>query len=157
MRTLTIVGDEGRFDEPSFTLSENANLELKIVFTESRIGTYHLLVKNGVHTLDFKVKDGATIAIPSLWLKGCKELEFSLAFRNRTDTVTFKNDYQIEPLKVKKVDGDFSFTGKVQALENRVLKVEEQMQTLALSQSELTERMDGYETDGIMPDVEIEE
>ena len=120
-RILTIKGRTGYFDTPSFLVSENENLVIKInIVDEIRIGKFRLLVRHGKHVKQYALSKTDEITLSPVWLKMSEEnIEFSLVFLNATETEVLKNDYQIEPLKLETVDGNFVFTAWLQELEQK--------------------------------------
>lgn len=120
-RILTIKGRTGYFDTPSFLVSENENLVIKInIVDEIRIGKFRLIVKHGKHVKQYALSKTDEITLSPVWLKMSEEnIEFSLVFLNATETEVLKNDYQIEPLKLETVDGNFVFTAWLQELEQK--------------------------------------
>lgn len=136
-RVLTIKGRTGLFDIPSFLLSENESLKIKIVTDELRLGNFRLCVKHGKHEKVYSLKGKDEIELHPVWLNTSKEnLEFSLVFLNPTETEVIKSDYQIEPLKVESVQGNFAYTAMLQeiiekqeALDERLLEAEEKIRS----------------------------
>lgn len=138
IRTLKIDGRTGMFDIPSFLLSENEHLTIRIVITgEIYVGKYRLIVKHGDDKRTIALKNFPEITLPAEWLNTSAEnLEFSLVFLDMDETRVIKDDYNIEPLKLERVDGNFAFTAKVQALEARQAEFEK---ALAAFKAKLTE------------------
>ena len=136
-RVLTIKGRTGLFDIPSFLLSENESLKIKIVTDELRLGKFRLCVKHGKNEKVYSLKTKDEIELHPVWLNANKEnLEFSLVFLNPTETEILKSDYQIEPLKLERVEGNFAYTAMLQeiiekqeALDERLLKAEEKIRS----------------------------
>lgn len=144
IRTITIKGRTGLFDVPSFLLSENDDLKIKFDFKdELRVGRFRVVVRHGEEKQVFTLAKAEPIELRAEWLKNSSEnVEFSLVMLNATETAVIKDDYQIEPLKLETVDGNFTFSGLVQKL---VERQEEQERALSL----LTKRVEEYETNGI--------
>ena len=115
-RKITINGRTGLFDIPSFLLSENESLKIKIGLTnEFRVGRFRVIVRHGERKKTFTLAKDEPIELTSEWLKQSGEnIEFSLVFLNKTATAVLKDDYEIEPLKMETIGGNFSFTAQVQ-------------------------------------------
>lgn len=143
-RVLTIKGRTGLFDVPSFILCENENLRIKFnLKDEIRVGRFRVVVRHGEQKQVFTLAKSEAIELTSEWLKRSLEnVDFSLVFLNATETAVLKDDYQIEPLKIETLDGNFTFSGLVQELMER-----QEAQERALSL--LTKRVEEYETNGI--------
>ena len=144
IRTITIKGRTGLFDVPSFLLSENDDLKIKFDFKdELRVGRFRVVVRHGEEKQVFTLAKTEPIELRAEWLKNSPEnVEFSLVLLNATETAVIKDDYQIEPLKLETVDGNFTFSGLVQKLVER-----QDAQERALSL--LAKRVEEYETNGI--------
>ncbi len=121
-RTLTIKDRTGLFDVPSFILSQNESLKIKFIFKhEIRIGRFRVVVKLGQKYKTFTLAKTEPIELSYEDLKVCKDnVEFSLLLLDSNATRVIKDDYNIEPLKIECVNGNFAFTAKVQALEARM-------------------------------------
>ncbi len=145
-RTLNIKGRTGTYDAPSFLLSENEDLQIAFNFKdEIRVGRFRVVAKHGsAGKRTYTLKKGEAITLPAAWLKagGTEHVELSLAFLNVAETAVVKSDYQIEPLKVESIDGDFAFTATVQELFTRQATQEEKL--IALEK-----RVTEYETNGV--------
>lgn len=137
-RVLTIKGRTGLFDNPSFLLSENESLKIKVVIKgETRVGCFRFCVKQGKHEKVYSLKKTDEIELHPIWIKQSAEnLEFSLLFLNETETEILKNDYQIEPLKLENVNGNYAYTSilqevieKQKTLDKRLLIAEEKIRS----------------------------
>ena len=143
-RILTIDGRTGLFDFPSFLLSENESLKIKLRFKdEIRTGRFRLVVKQGEFKKTFSLSKNEEIELSPAWLtKGGENLEFSLVFCNATETAVIKDDYQIEPLKLETVNGNFVFSALVQEI---IAEQKRQAEIL----SEMQEKLNQYEDEGV--------
>ena len=143
-RILTIDGRTGLFDSPSFLLSENESLKIKLHFKdEIRTGRFRLVVKQGEFKKTFSLSKNEEIELSPAWLtKGGENLEFSLVFCNATETAVIKDDYQIEPLKLESVNGNFVFSALVQEI---IAEQKRQAEIL----SEMQEKLNQYEDEGV--------
>lgn len=128
-RTLTIKDRTGLFDVPSFILSQNEILRINFVFKhEIRIGRYRVVVKLGHCKKTFTLAKTEPIELSYEDIKECKDnIEFSIVLLNNTATQVIKDDYNIEPLKIECVNGNFAFTAKVQALEAQMKSFENRL------------------------------
>ena len=143
-RILTIDGRTGLFDSPSFLLSENESLKIKLHFKDEILtGRFRLVVKQGEFKKTFSLSKNEEIELLPAWLtKGGESLEFSLVFLNATETAVIKDDYQIEPLKLETVNGNFVFSALVQ---NIIAEQKRQAEIL----SEMQEKLNQYEDEGV--------
>lgn len=143
-RVLKIKGRTGLFDTPSFLVSENEELNIKVeIVGEIRIGKYRLSVKHGKEQKQFSLSKSDKITLTPEFLKNNAEnLEFSLLFLNTTETEVIKNDYQIEPLKLENANGNFEFTAIMQEFERKQKELEQRL----LVAEELIK---SYENDGV--------
>lgn len=143
-RKITIKGRTGIFDFPSFLLSENESLKIKLDLTdEFRVGRFRFVVRHGEQKKTFTLAKDEPIELLPEWLKQSGEnLEFSLVFLNETATAVLKDDYEIEPLKMETIDGNFAFTAQVQEF---IAKQKQQDERLAA----LEKRVEEYETNGV--------
>ena len=151
IRTLTVKGRTGLFDTPSFLVSENESLTIKIkIVDEIRVGKFRLIVKHGEHSKQYTLDKTDEITLNPVWLKMSGEnLEFSLVFVDASETQVLKNDYQIEPLKLETINGNFMFTAWLQEIERKQKELDER---LILAE----EKLKAYESEGV-PLVEIDE
>lgn len=144
IRTLKIDGRTGTFDIPSFLLSENEHLTIRIVITgEIYVGKYRLIVKHGDDKRTISLKNFPEITLPAEWLnKSSENLEFSLVLLDVDETKVIKDDYNIEPLKIEKIGGNFAFTAQVQEFEKRQAEFDKKL-------VELYEKLSQFEREGV--------
>ena len=148
-RTLTIKGRTGLFDIPSFIISENQNLKIAIKFaTPMRAERYKLVVKHGDLLKTYGVVYDNAITIPAEWIKQNNEnLEFSLVFLDEKGIRVIKDDFEIEPLLVEHLEGNFTFTAMVQQLITWQKEHGAKLDTLE-------KRYNAYESNGVTLDLE---
>ena len=147
IRTLTVSGNTGLFNEKQFIASDNESVEIKLeVKNEVRIGVYRLIIRHGnAQILRKDIKNGQTVVLTPQWVKwgGNSPIEFDLIFLNKDMSKVLNDNYQIEPLAVDTVDGDFKFSAYVQSLEDA-------LSALDARYKELEKRVQEYETNGII-------
>lgn len=120
-RVIRLNGKTGLFDIPSFLLSDNEVLNVKLQTSEIRIGRYALTIKCGDKTrTEILARDKTVLIVPE-WIKqgNSNILEFSLKLLNLSQSAVIRDGYEIEPLRVERIDGDFEFTALVQNLHAR--------------------------------------
>ena len=144
IRTLTIKGRQGRFDEPTFILSENQSLKISVVAKdEPTLNKFKLTVRHGNMQKTFTLsKDMVAVLSPEWLYANTENLEFSLAFLDMKESIVLKDDYEIEPLKIQNIDGNFTFSAEVQ----RLIAWQEQH---GKDLEELMTRFDRYESNGV--------
>ena len=144
IRTLTIKGRQGRFDEPTFILSENQSLKISVVAKdEPTLNKFKLTVRHGNMQKTFTLSKDMVAVLSPEWLNANTEnLEFSLAFLDMKESIVLKDDYEIEPLKIQNIDGNFTFSAEVQ----RLIAWQEQH---GKDLEELMTRFDRYESNGV--------
>ena len=115
IRVLNIKGREGRFDEPSFIISENEHLIIKVVIAdERRTNRFRLVVKHGNLKKTVTLAKNESVEFSPEWLKANAEnLDFSLMYLNSSESAVIKDDYHIEPLKLQTIEGNFIFACKL--------------------------------------------
>lgn len=143
-RVLTIKGRTGFFDNPSFLLSENESLKIKVVIKdEIRVGCFRFCVRHGTHEKVYSLKNEEEIELHPIWLKQSAEnLEFSLVFLNATETEILKNDYQIEPLKLENIHGNYVYTSILQEIIQKQKDLEERL-------FNAEEKLNSFEDNGV--------
>lgn len=143
-RVLTVKDRTGTFDIPSFLMTENDSLQIKLeIKNELRLGRFRLVVRHGEQKRAFTLSQDETIELCSGWLsKSTENLEFSLVYLNATETAVLKDDYMIEPLKMESINGNFAFTALLQEIETR--QNEQERRIVALE-----EKIKEYENEGV--------
>ncbi|MBQ7912898.1 MAG: hypothetical protein IJ308_04020 [Clostridia bacterium] len=128
-RTITIKGREGRFDEPSFLISDNESLTIKFSFpSEIRTRRYRVVIRHGAASkMTVTLGEERSVTLSPEWLKegGTEPVEFSLVYLNANATAVIKDDYLIEPLKIQRVDGNFAYTAVISDLCEKVAVLED--------------------------------
>ena len=144
IRVLNIKGREGRFDEPSFIISENEHLIIKVVIAdERRTNRFRLVVKHGNLKKTVTLAKNESVEFSPEWPKANAEnLDFSLMYLNSSESAVIKDDYHIEPLKLQTIEGNFIFSAIVQDFEKRLLDQEQRFKNLE-------KRVYEYETNGV--------
>ena len=144
IRTLTLKGRQGRFDEPTFILSENQSLKISVVAKdEPLLNKYKLTARHGNLVKTFTLSKEMVATFPPEWLSANAEnIEFSLALLDNKERIVLKDDFEIEPLKIVNLDGNFTFSAEVQRL---IAWQEEHGKAL----EELKKRFDHYENNGV--------
>lgn len=150
-RTITITGRTGLFDIPSFLFSENEDLSIRFDFkNEIRFKRFRVVVKHGAQKYAFTLAKREAIKLPAEWLKLSEEnLEFSLLLLNDKETAVIKSDYQIEPLKMEKIDGNFSFTATVQDIYARLDKMGADLSTTNERMAKAEAKLKEFEDEGV--------
>lgn len=148
-RILKLKGRTGLFDTPSFLLSANEELIIKCDFAdEIRVGKFRLIVKHGEKKKTFSLSKSDCVVLSPDWLnENAENLEFSLVLLNTVENAVIKDDYQIEPLKIETVNGNFSYTAVLQEIIRRQDEQDKKMQ-------ELEERLNEYDDNGVPVPVE---
>lgn len=144
IRVLNVKGREGRFDEPSFIISENENLIVKVVIMdERRVNRFRLVVKHGNLKKTVTLAKNESVEFSPDWLKeNAENLDFSLMYLNPSESAVIKDDYHIEPLKLQTLEGNFIFSAIVQDFEKRLSEQERRFKNLE-------KRVQEYETNGV--------
>lgn len=133
-RRIAFTGMTGRIDVPSFILTENSDLRIKIDFTgmKSKSGLFRLYVRHGgapEYTFAFTSKE-PYITLPAQWLKegGTEYLEFSLKQYNDAGTMLINGGYMIEPLNVSSEEGNYTVTSVIQELIEKTETLKEEVE-----------------------------
>lgn len=144
IRTVTIEGRTGLFSVPSFFISDNESLEIKFEFKdEIRRGRYRVVVRHGTLKKTFSFARTDTIELSADWLKkNAENVEFSLVMLNATETEVIKDDYQVEPLKLETLDGNFVFTAVVQSILDKQREMDEKL-------NEIISKLIDFEENGV--------
>lgn len=158
-RVITIVGRTGRFDEPSFLLTENEDLKIRFKFlSDKTVGRYVVVVRHGIAPKKtFSLTEDKSVLLPSDWLNkgGTDTVDFELQLLNKTETAILKSDYAVESLIVSNEYGTFKATAEMQFLERKVDELQDKINSLEQVIGKLTERVEDYENNGIL-ETEIE-
>ena len=126
-RKIIIEGREGRFDVPSFTLSDNENLQVEIGLPIARNGFYRFVVRHGNELKRIALTGKPSVELTAEWLKrgGTAPIICELELRDRSGVIVYKK-YNIEPLEIKESDVGMEYFSAVQAVkkENAELRKE---------------------------------
>lgn len=145
-RILTVSGGIGKFDSPEFITSTEESLSIKLVVkNEVREGVYRVLFKHGnADIIEKQIKPNQTMVLFPSWIKkgGNAPIEISMYFLTRDCAKIVNDNYQIEPLSVNTIEGNFEYSSLVQALIHRFDRLENRF-------VELEKRVQEYETNGI--------
>lgn len=153
LRTIEIKGRTGRIDVPSFLLTENEELTLKISTKEIRVGRYVLGIKlNDKKRVEYLGKD-MMVALSQEWLNaaGSGVMEFTLEFRSldgaqiiipSAKSETDKSAFFIEPLLIEKMDDSFTVVGWLK-------KIEESQEQTNSAVAELKAKLAEFEDNGV--------
>lgn len=115
LRIINIKGRTGRFEIPSFPLTDNEELTVKFNISENRFGRYIVIVQHGKLEKKFMLNPKEmTVTLTPDWIKdgGLEPIYFLLEFRNASaDKVVISNDpkkagFFIEPLYITRVEGN---------------------------------------------------
>ena len=133
-RTIVFTGMTGRIDVPSFVLTENSDLRIKLDFAgmKSKSGLFRMFVRHGgapEYTFAFTQKE-PYITLPAQWLNrgGTEYLEFSLKQYNDAGTMLINGGYMIEPLNVRSEDGNYTVTSVIQELIEKTETLKEEVE-----------------------------
>lgn len=130
-RTITFTGMTGRYDVPSFILSENSDLCIRLDLSPFRSsGLYRVTAIHGgspVYVFTLTAKENE-ITLPASWLKGggVEMLELSLKQYNAAGTVLINGGYYIEPLEIVALEGEYRATALLQASFENVKRLEQE-------------------------------
>lgn len=144
MRTVTIKGNVGRFDDESPFLVEDGTLDLKFELPQT-LGNYYLRVLNsfdgGQNERTIPVPKTGEISLGGL-LVG--ELYLTLKHYIRGEAVS---QVKIEPLCIKAVDGETLAYPEIKALEARADAADKELGGLRKTIEDLAKKMESFEKD----------
>ena len=118
-RIITIKDRVGMFDIPTFYVSENEDLLIKVKREDKKpLKNYRMLVKHGKLTKAFTLFNEGAIELKADWIcRNDEPIEFDLI---RMDEAGIKlvsgEGIEIEPLLLKKLQGKFEYSSAVQKL-----------------------------------------
>ena len=118
IRVIQFKGEEGRFDVPSFVLSENQNLILDIRPPLSFRGKYYFLISHGGQKKRVVLTKDCKVELTAEWLNagGVEPIICQLEARDVSGIVLYKT-YNVEPLNVSVSEVGIEYLGAVQAVE----------------------------------------
>ena len=146
-RKVKFSGFIGRWDTPSFFITENEPLKITVEVDKILIGKFFLTVLCGDRKITFALRDN--IIIPNDMLFG-DVLELFLEMRsNEGDRIVIPSaktnldkGYYIEPLKIIRDSEKVSAVGWLYEIEERQLRIEEE-------QKRINERLNEFDSDGV--------
>ena len=117
-RTINFEGRKGRFDVPSFTLSDNENLCIKIGLPVARNGVYYFKARHGEELKRVALTSNLSVELTADWLKqgGTAPIVCELELRDRSGVVVYKK-YNVEALEIKVSDVGMEYFSAVQTIE----------------------------------------
>ena len=151
LRTITFQNSEGKYDVPSFLLTENEHLVMAIHLPPRKHGSnYFLNLEHGESKRTISLRDQATVVLDPEWLEqgGDKPLLASLELRNHNGNIVYKR-YNIEPLTVTKTAVGTEYFSYVQAVEKKNAELQGEVDKLKLLYEALVLRVESYEQNGI--------
>lgn len=128
IRTITIRGRTGRYDVPSFVLTQNEPLKICFVAEELTSGVYRAVISHGnAPKINVSLAVEKSVALPPEWLaRGNTEpIQVVLQLLDPAQSKVIKNDFYIEPLVVVS-DGarGYEATAEMTAQSARILALE---------------------------------
>ena len=117
-RKIIFNDREGRFDVPSFTLSDNEDLRIEIALPMVRNGIYDFVARHGDELRRVTLTGKPSVEFTADWLKrgGTAPIICELVLRDRSGLITYKK-YNIEPLEIKVSDVGLEYFSAVQSIE----------------------------------------
>ncbi len=134
LRIIDIKGLTGRFQIPSFPLTDNEELKVQFKVHETRFGRYIVIVKHGNLQKTFAlIPNEMTVTLTPDWIKagGLEPIYFLLEFRDATaDKVKIPNDtkkggFFIEPLYITRVEGNTTGVAWMNKIETELATAKE--------------------------------
>ena len=158
LREINFIGRTGRFDVPSFLLTENENLEVKLNIDIARQGVFVATVKHGTNVRTVRLDEDKTIIVMPEWLKenGEQPLEILLELRtldmSRVILPSAKEDggFFIEPLQILKVDDTYTAIGWLTKIENALLSHTQEIEELQSIVEGLHEKIEKAKNEAIV-------
>ena len=148
-RYIAFQNNEGRYNVPSFFLSDNEDLLIVIHTPEIKTdGVFYFIAKKGDKTRTYCLRACKTVVIPADWLIAGKDepLISSIELRNKTGELVIKK-YEVEPLILNRCDVGTEYISAVQ-------RIEKENAELRKLYNDLAQRVRSYETNGIELDFE---
>lgn len=117
-RKIIFNGREGRFDVPSFTLSDNESLLIEIGLPLERNRVYYFKIRHGDELKRVALTGIRSVELPSDWLNkgGTAPIICELELRDRSGVVVYKK-YNIEALEINESAVGMEYVSAVQAVE----------------------------------------
>ena len=139
-RIININGRTGRFDIPSFLLTENEPLTLVFNFNNAYVGKYVATLICGERTRVHTLGKDRRIDVPADWLQG-DVLSILLELRNvNGNAIIISNDpskggYCIEPLQLEHVNENTVAVAWMTKLEGQMKTLQDKVQELSTAVS----------------------
>ena len=133
------------FDIPTFYVSENEDLTVYVKRADGKaLKNYRMLVKHGALLKTFTLFGEGVIDLKAEWInKNTENIEFDLVLMDSAGVNIISGErFEIEPLKVKQMQGKFEYSAMVQSI-----FAWQELHGKELA--ELKERFDRYEKNGI--------
>lgn len=128
IRTITIRGRTGRYDVPSFVLTQNEPLKIIFVAEELTSGVYRAVITHGnAPKIDVSLAVEKSVTLSPEWLlKGNTEpVQVTVQLLDPAQSKVIKNDFYIEPLTVVSDGaGGYEATAEMTSLSARILALE---------------------------------
>ena len=144
-RIVTFKENEGRYDVPRFTLSDNEGLRIEFQNPNKRTDrNYYLLVKHGEYCKKFfSMRNVGTIELSAEWLNqgGTAPLCCELEERDKSGVLTYAK-YSIEPLNIQECNGTFEYVASVQELEQKYNQQRRELKELKDAVESLTQKFE---------------
>lgn len=132
IRTINFIGRRGTFDLPSFLITENEPLTIKLEGLDATLGKYVLTIRQGEKEKTMYLSNIMSLDIPAEWLKSSDvnyPIEVFLELRDNAGTrvlissaktPTDQTGFYIEPLKLERVDKAWSMVAWLQRVEREI-------------------------------------
>lgn len=164
VRTINFIGRQGRYDLPTFLLTDNDVLTLKLTGLDPRLGRYVMTIRHGTDTKTVSLSSAMTLDLPTEWLalNGTKPIEVFLELRDNAGTrvlipsaksPTDQAGFYIEPLKLERVDESWSMVAWLQRIESEITAIKLNQSRTATATSkrikDVEDKLAEYEDKGI--------
>ena len=153
IRKINFIGRRGTYDLPSFLLTENETLTLKLEGLDARLGRYVMTIRHGTNVKTVYLRNALTVDISPEWLSenAEKPIECFLELRDNSGTqvlissansFTDQSGYYIEPLKLERIEKTWSLVAWLQKTDADLAQVKDAIQEINIKLAE-------YEENGI--------
>ena len=117
-RKIIFKGQEGRYDVPSFTLSDNESLCIELAVPQTGVGVYYATFQLGALMRRERLTRSRVVELSADWLNlgRAGSLICELELRDVAGVVVYKK-YHIEPLNISEGKVGTEYYAAVQALE----------------------------------------
>ena len=143
-RKIIFKGREGRFDVPSFTLSDNENLQIEIGLPLARNGVYYFKARHGNELKRVALTGHPSVELTAEWLNrgGTAPLVCELELRDSSGVVVYKK-YNIESLEIKTSDVGMEYFSAVQAIEKENAELRKELGEVKAELAEIKRIVEG--------------